>query len=263
MLKFAKKIGCKWFEVGEICYPNHPNNPKPSLKDLGISDSDVRNWIRLSNSADLVTTAAGMTVYDRKLGSINPHSIRRFGFRRLEPISKYWMNMSKSKKDATGIKHNKNYLTLANALLSVWNHSNERFISGTLTMGHRPDIRIGYRLDYTTEVPLPFPSINAGADGEGTETNRVNRYQFYITGVSHNLNYLGRNTTTLTVVRGSNLYDSLFQDPQTPESLKARGITTDLGGAEVHLSELLQEVDARAGGTTILVPSEEGEESPE
>ena len=34
----AKKIGCKWFEAGEISYPNHPISPKPSSKELGISD---------------------------------------------------------------------------------------------------------------------------------------------------------------------------------------------------------------------------------
>ena len=33
-----KKIGCKWFEVGEQKYPNHPNENLPSNKDLHISE---------------------------------------------------------------------------------------------------------------------------------------------------------------------------------------------------------------------------------
>lgn len=34
----AKKIGCDYFEVGEQLYLNHPKDPQPSKKELGISD---------------------------------------------------------------------------------------------------------------------------------------------------------------------------------------------------------------------------------
>jgi hypothetical protein len=34
---YAKEIGCKWFEVGEQLYPNHPAETPPTKKELGIS----------------------------------------------------------------------------------------------------------------------------------------------------------------------------------------------------------------------------------
>jgi hypothetical protein len=34
----AKKLGCRWFEIGEQLYPNHPFDKPPSKKELGISD---------------------------------------------------------------------------------------------------------------------------------------------------------------------------------------------------------------------------------
>ena len=34
----AKKIGCRWFEVGEQYFQNHPRNEPPTIKELGISD---------------------------------------------------------------------------------------------------------------------------------------------------------------------------------------------------------------------------------
>jgi FemAB family protein len=34
----AKKIGCRWFEIGEQVYPNHPADYPPSSKELGISE---------------------------------------------------------------------------------------------------------------------------------------------------------------------------------------------------------------------------------
>ena len=33
----AKERGCKWFEVGEQLYPNHPYQNPPTKKELGIS----------------------------------------------------------------------------------------------------------------------------------------------------------------------------------------------------------------------------------
>ena len=34
----AKDLGCKWFEVGEQLYPNHPSEKPPTKKELGISE---------------------------------------------------------------------------------------------------------------------------------------------------------------------------------------------------------------------------------
>jgi FemAB family protein len=34
----AKKIDCKWFEIGEQHYPNHPYDKPPTKKELGISE---------------------------------------------------------------------------------------------------------------------------------------------------------------------------------------------------------------------------------
>ena len=35
---YAKKIGCRWFEVGEQVFPNHPVEKPPTKKEQGISD---------------------------------------------------------------------------------------------------------------------------------------------------------------------------------------------------------------------------------
>ena len=37
-IQHAKKIGCCWFEVGEQIYPNYPQEPLHSNKELGISE---------------------------------------------------------------------------------------------------------------------------------------------------------------------------------------------------------------------------------
>ena len=34
----AKYLGCRWFEVGEQLYPNHPTDKPPTAKELGISE---------------------------------------------------------------------------------------------------------------------------------------------------------------------------------------------------------------------------------
>lgn len=34
----GKELGCKWFEVGEQLYPNHPHENPPTQKELGISE---------------------------------------------------------------------------------------------------------------------------------------------------------------------------------------------------------------------------------
>ena len=34
----AKELGCKWFEVGDQYFPNHPADTPPTEKELGISD---------------------------------------------------------------------------------------------------------------------------------------------------------------------------------------------------------------------------------
>ena len=34
----AKMIGCRWFEVGELLYPNHPYKNQPTKKEMGISE---------------------------------------------------------------------------------------------------------------------------------------------------------------------------------------------------------------------------------
>lgn len=34
----TKELGCRWFEVGEQLYPNHPSEKPPTKKELGISE---------------------------------------------------------------------------------------------------------------------------------------------------------------------------------------------------------------------------------
>ena len=56
----AKELGCKWFEVGEQYFPNHPAETLPTKKELGISDfkagfgSETRMFLdlKLDNSLD-------------------------------------------------------------------------------------------------------------------------------------------------------------------------------------------------------------------
>jgi hypothetical protein len=37
-ISHVKELGCKWFEVGEQLYPNHPSEKPPTKKELGISE---------------------------------------------------------------------------------------------------------------------------------------------------------------------------------------------------------------------------------
>lgn len=64
-------------------------------------------------------------------------------------------------------------------LIDSWNQHNHEFLSGTIKLGPRPDIRVGYRLDWV----------------ERSES-------YYVESVSHEWAYPGRMITTLQVSRG-------------------------------------------------------------
>lgn len=64
-------------------------------------------------------------------------------------------------------------------LIDSWNQHNHELLSGTIKTGPRPDIRVGYRLDWV----------------ERSES-------YYVESVSHEWSYPGRMTTTLQVSRG-------------------------------------------------------------
>jgi hypothetical protein len=177
--------------------------------DLGISDDDVRNWLRATDEPSLTGIAGGMVVYLQNVGILNPDSIKKFGFRRWEPPTNYVLNLQKD-----GKVQPIHVLELHTGKFALWHHSNEYLMNGTITMYHRPDIRVGYKL--------------ALLDREISE-----RLEFYVEAVEHSLSYPGICTTTVTVTRGRDTrslrFDQVLSAMQAGLGLtKLEGVGTTL-----------------------------------
>lgn len=147
-------------------------------EDLGRNDQDVMNWIRAMD--DMATTGypqGNIAVYQH-IGVINGDSVKRFGIRRHEPTTLFTRDIA-----AKPPKSIPKVIEEHTGWMAQWHHSNELLYSGTLTTYIRPDVRVGYRLDYT-------------------DRDSQQQLQFYIEEVSHSWQYPGRSTTSLTVTRG-------------------------------------------------------------
>lgn len=148
-------------------------------EDLGKSDADIRNWIRVYPDAQFlgadIVNVAGVGYSDK-------FSMARAGLRKLEPTTNAFAEFNRSLVDVNqGIASG--LLQEWSGLLAEWNVVNDRMLAGTMTTRLRPDIHVGRRLDYTNS-----------RTGE--------HLSFYIEGVSHSFTYPGASTTTLTLTRG-------------------------------------------------------------
>ena len=82
----------------------------------------------------------------------------------------------------------------------------------------RPDIRVGYKL-----AAKDFDYEQQGSN-QGMKTED---WHFYVEGVGHNLVYPGVSSTTVTVTRGRNATDELFNSDL--DWLKGKGEIAQLG----------------------------------
>lgn len=198
--------------------------------NLSKSDEDVCNWIRSVDSAEVATYAAGV-------GFFSPDSIRRHGFRRFENETEYFVNLDEESKDDL-ITLMSNY----SAFQTVWHHSNDKLLKGTISTHFRPDARIGYRLDYSD-----------------TKTNELQ--EFYIEGVTHDLNYPGVSRTTLSVTRGRDARggDPSFVGPtrEADSNLFQRNIQQLVNtGVVIPIGSTLDRIDSALGVATEFGESE-------
>lgn len=118
----------------------------------------------------------------------NLESIARHGLKRYEPQSVYpWPDHSsaQNQNNSKGEAARQSGFSTANQYLEriiTWNAANEEYFEGTMTMRLRPGIRVGEKILFNSD------------DGDSIE--------FYIEAVSHNFNYPGTSTTTLTLTHG-------------------------------------------------------------
>ena len=164
------------------------------------SDDDVKNWIRSVDDPSLTGSRAGIVPY-LPIGLLNQNSIKRFGFRRLESPTQYLLDPDTGKPIQDLVED-------FTSLQALWHHSNEEFLAGNLTTYFRPDIRVGYRL--TRRSPLSSSYM-----------------EYYVEGVQHALNFPGQSSTVLTVTRGRDSNNELFQ--KSLEQLLDAGILEGIG----------------------------------
>jgi hypothetical protein len=182
-------------------------------EDIGFSDSDVKNWIRPLDEPQQGQNSKGViAIYDR-VGAFVPDSVKRFGFARNENPTPYIFD-----PDAEDHPPIRDLIQKICGLMTVWHHSNERLANGTIELYHRPDIRIGYRLDYE--------------DSENEE-----KVQYYIEGVQHSFNYPGRSSTSLTLTRGRSPQDRRFSADLA--QLKADGVVAELGDTISRIASVI------------------------
>lgn len=140
-------------------------------EDLGKSDQDVRNWIRVYPDAD---SGAVELANIEGIGYGSKESIARSGLKKFESTTNSFGDFKEPIIDL---------LQRWSGILAEWNAHNEELLSGTMTTRLRPDARIGRRMDYTNE-----------------RTNE--RLSFYIEGVTHSFSYPGASTTSFQLTRG-------------------------------------------------------------
>jgi hypothetical protein len=156
-------------------------NTDVATSQVGRSDADIFNLYMMSSS-DVLGTNWNWILNDI-LPILTPVSIARSGLRLRQLQTKFanyardqLCNVGSSAVDSAAIRYNLIRWTL---LIDHWYQHNHEYLSGTIQMRGRPDIRVGYRLDW------------------------VDRHEsYYIEAVGHQWQYGGPLTTTLQVSRG-------------------------------------------------------------
>ncbi len=172
---------------------------------LGKSDNDVRNWIRALDEGD-----TRQFLSNEHIGTVNPESIDRFGFRRYEnsTIFAYPVTATQNSPTPTLVPGIADILKAQSALQTLWHHSNEKLYNGSMVLCFRPEVRVGYRVFYM-------------------ERDTATQYAFYCEAVGHTFGYPGPSSTHLTLTRGRDVADPLWR--KSLAELKAEGIVEELG----------------------------------
>lgn len=148
---------------------------------VGRSDNDIFNLFELYASDP--TQQNWKFLLSDIMPILTPISITRHGLR-VRSMNTKFSNYSRDQLCTKGttavddqqIRRNLIRWTL---LLDEWNQHNVEYLSGTIVLRGRPDIRVGYRLDW------------------------VNRHEsYYVESVQHQWKYPGAMTTTVQVSRG-------------------------------------------------------------
>lgn len=178
------------------------------------SDADVKNWIRSTDEPRITGVRDGIITYANGLGTINKLSVEKFGFKRHEMMTPFLFEPKvKPPKSINDI------MEIFSGYQSLWHHSNEELISGTMSTYFHPSVRVGYRLD--------FADTAMGED-----------YQFYIQAVGHRFMYPGASSTTLHVSRGRDVKNKRFT--ASLAELESDGVLEQLGGTIDRAKGLLK-----------------------
>jgi len=159
------------------------NNSDVQNSEVGRSDEDTINVFQLGTRSSADMTTQMTSVLTNFSPVVNQISIARHGIRVWEGQTQFanWSprnieGIVGGSKDNSQIRRN---LVRWQLMMDHWNQHNIEFLSGTITVRGRPDIRVGYRLDWEDR-----------------------NESYYVEGVQHQWQYPGAMTTTLSVTRG-------------------------------------------------------------
>ena len=139
--------------------------------NLGRSDAEVFNFFEM-HAANPALSGQQNELSDFS-PVLPPVSIFRNGLRRRKLVTDY-AEFGKREESSS-----KSTIVRWVLLQDHWTQHNHEYLSGSITMRARPDIRVGYRLDWTDR-----------------------NESYYVEGVSHSWNYPGAFQTTVQVSRG-------------------------------------------------------------
>jgi hypothetical protein len=156
-------------------------NQDVTASSLGRSDNDTFNIFSIFNTS--LDAELWRFALREIIPIINSISVMRHGVRGKESNTKF-ANFSRDflcNSENTGVDTSavRRQLVRWALLMDHWSQHNIEYLSGTITMRGRPDIRVGYRLDW------------------------VDRHEsYYVEQVSHEWSYPGALRTTVQVTRG-------------------------------------------------------------
>lgn len=148
-------------------------------EELGLSDEDTKNWIRLYPDAQFLPAEL---VNIAGLGYTNKASVQRSGLCKFEPTTNAFGDFSQAVVDVEGGIPSGTLQDWV-GIIAEWNANNDMLLAGTMTTRLRTDARVGTRFDYTN-------------------TRTGEKLSFYIESISHNFVYPGASTTTFNLTRG-------------------------------------------------------------
>jgi hypothetical protein len=177
-----------------------------TASSLGRSDNDTYN---ISSVFNVSLDPEGWKYNLREiLPFINPISVMRHGVRSREQTTRF-ANFSRDflcGKRGSGVDNVsvRNQIVRWALLCDHWNQHNIEYLSGTITLRGRPDIRVGYRLDW-----------------------KDRHESYYVEQVSHEWSYPGALRTTVQVTRGQrNDPFPAYIPPPAPAAEAPAGFTT-------------------------------------